>query len=92
MDFDVGQTEQRDGAHCGDVRDSSHLYFDRNGDVPLDLLGRLTGTLRDDVDERRNRIRIRLDIQMGETDISADENQRQRNREEQPLLERERDD
>src|SRR5262249_40949366 len=36
----------------------------RNGDVALDLLGRLAGILGDDLDERRHRVGVGLDVQL----------------------------
>jgi hypothetical protein len=41
-----------------------HLHFDRDGDVALDLLGRLTGILGHDLDQRRHRVGIGFDVQL----------------------------
>ncbi|OIQ81494.1 hypothetical protein GALL_367390 [mine drainage metagenome] len=38
-DLDIGQAEQGNCPHGGDVRDAGHLDFDRDGDVTLDLFG-----------------------------------------------------
>ena len=59
----VGEAGQRDGADRRDEGNSRHLHFDRDGDVALDLLRRLAGILRHDVDQRRHRIGIGLDVE-----------------------------
>ena len=59
----VGQAEQRDGADRLDVGHAGHLDLDRHGDVALDLLRRLAGILGDDVDQRRHRVGIGLDVE-----------------------------
>ena len=68
----VRQAEQRDGADRLDVRDAGHLHFDRDGDVALDLLRRLAGILGDDVDQRRHRVGIGLDVQLPVGEQAAD--------------------
>ena len=66
LHLDVREPEQRDRADRLDVRDAGHLHFDRNRDVALDLLGRLAARLRHDVDERRHRVRVGLDVERRE--------------------------
>ncbi len=56
----VGQAKQRDGAHRFDVREAGKRHFDGDGDVAFHFLGGLAGTLRNDFDKRRDRIRDRL--------------------------------
>ena len=60
----VAEAGQRDGADRRDEGNSRHLHFDRYRDVALDLLRRLAGVLRHDVDHRRNRVGIGLDVQL----------------------------
>jgi hypothetical protein len=62
----VRQAEQRDGADAADVRNPGELDLDRDGDVALHLLGRLTGILGDDLHQRRHRVGIGLDVELEE--------------------------
>ncbi len=78
LQFDVGQAVQRNGADGAQVLDAGELRLDRNGDVALDLLGRQTRALGHDVDHRRGRIRIGLDVQLLERDQSPDEHRRKK--------------
>src|SRR5262249_14601516 len=50
------------------MRNSGELHFERNGDVAFDFLGRLSGILRDDVNQGRDGVRVRLDVELGEGD------------------------
>ena len=84
----VRQAEQGDGADRLDVRQPRHLDLDRDRDVTLDLLGRLAGILRDDVDQRRHRIRIRLDVERLVGEQPADHHHGGENQHENALLER----
>src|SRR5262249_28027623 len=59
LELYVGKAEEGNGTHRREVRSHSHVHLDRNGDVTLDLFRRLSRILRDDVDERWNRIRSR---------------------------------
>ena len=68
LQLDVRQAEQRNGADGRDVGNAGHLHLDRDGDVALHLLGRQAGALGDDVDERRHRIRVGLDVELEEAD------------------------
>jgi hypothetical protein len=62
--------EQRDGAHHGRIGDAGELHLQGNRDVALDFVGRLPGILRDDVDQRRHRIGIGLDVELGVAGIA----------------------
>ena len=66
--------------------------LDRDGDVALDLLGRLAGALRDDVDQRRHRIGIGLDVELDEADDAGAEQDQQQQDDQHALLQRKGDD
>ena len=76
LQFDVGKAEQRDRSDRGEMRDARHLDLDRDRDVALDLVGGLSGILRDNVDQRRHRVGIGLDVEPEETG-DADPEQKQ---------------
>src|SRR5271156_2264783 len=69
-----------------------HLGLDRNGDVALDLLGRLAGALSHDVHQRRHRIGIGLDVEQPAGADAADGHENQRNDYERAALDRKCDD
>ncbi len=73
LNFDVGQTVERDGADGRDVLQARDLGLDRDRDVALDLLRRQSRALRHDVDHRRGRIGVGLDVELVERDQSADQ-------------------
>jgi len=73
LHLDVRQAEQRNRADRRDIRDAGHLDLDRDGHVAFHLLGRGTRALHDDIDQRRHRIGICLDIQVHEGDRPANE-------------------
>ena len=73
LQFDVGQSVQRDGADGAQVLDAGDLGLDRDRDVALDLLRRQPRALRHDVDHRRGRVGIGLDVELLECDQAADE-------------------
>ena len=73
LQFDVGQSVQRDGADGAQVLDTGDLGLDRNGDVTLDFRRGQTRALRHDVDHRRGRIGIGLDVELLERDQAADQ-------------------
>ena len=60
---DEAEREHRVGAREFQTRRARDRDFDRDGDVALDLFRRLAGPLRDDLDDRRRRIGIGLDVQ-----------------------------
>jgi hypothetical protein len=66
LDLHVRQAEQRDRADRRHVRQARHLHFDRDRDVAFHLLGRKARRLRHDLDHRRNRIGIGLDVEVVE--------------------------
>src|SRR5262249_15212022 len=72
LQLHVGKAEEGDGTHRREVRSDSHVHFDRNGDVTLDLFRRLARILRDDVDQRWNRVWIGFDVQPNKSGNSAD--------------------
>ena len=72
LQFDVRQSVQRNGAHRAQVLDARDLGFDRDGDVAFDLFRRQSRALRHDVDHRRRRVGIGLDIELLERDQAAD--------------------
>ena len=72
LQFDVGQSVQRDGADRAQVLDAGDLGLDRDRDVAFDLFRRQSRTLRHDVDHRRGRIGIGLDVELLERDQAAD--------------------
>ncbi len=88
----VGQTEQGDGPHAGHVRDAGHLHLDGDGDVALDLLGRLARALGHHLDQRRHGVGVGLDVQPGEADGAGGEQHRHEQGDEPPLLQGEADD
>ena len=69
-----------------------HLNFDRNGHIALHLLGRLPGALNDDVDERRYRIRVGLDVEVQKADEAGAQDGDKKYDDEDTLLDREGDD
>ncbi len=69
-----------------------HLDFEGNRDVAFDLLGRLAGALGDDVDQRRHRIGIRLDIQRQEAGEPRAQHHHQQHDDQHALTQREGDD
>ena len=73
LQFDVGQSVQRDGADGAQVLDAGDLGLDRDRDVAFDLFRRQARTLRHDVDHRRGRIGIGLDVELLERDQAADQ-------------------
>ena len=73
LQFDVGQPVQRDGADGAQILDAGNAGFDRDRDVALDFLRREPRALRHDVDHRRGRIGIGLDVELLERQQSADE-------------------
>ena len=73
LQFDVGEAVERDGANGREVLQTRDLGLDWNRDVALDLFRRQPRTLRHDVDHRRGRIRISLDVELVERDQAADE-------------------
>ena len=73
LQFDVGQSVQRDGADGAQVLDAGDLGLDRDRDVALDLFRRQARTLGHDIDHRRGRIGIGLDVELLERDQAADQ-------------------
>src|ERR1700730_13451314 len=92
LHLDVGKPEQGDGADGLHVGDAGHLNFQRNGDVALDLLGRLAGALRDHIDEGRYRIRIGLDVKGEKARKTGPQRHDQHDDDQHPLTEGETDD
>ena len=88
----VRQAEQRDRADGLHVGDAGHLDLDRDRDVALDLLGGLAGILGDDVDQRRNRVRIGLDVEGLVGEQAADHQHDAEDDHQDALLERGGDD
>ncbi len=64
LDLHVREAEQRDRPDHLGVRDAGERHLQGNGDVALDLVGRLARVLGDHVDERRDRIRVGLDVEL----------------------------
>src|SRR5262249_39488896 len=60
----VGQSEQRLRANVIEMRHAREADLERDGDVALYLFGAPTFGLRDELDERRDRIGIRLDVEL----------------------------
>ena len=89
LHFHVRQPKQRHGPHRGDMLDAGELDFQRNRDVALDFLGRLAGPLRHHIDERRYRIRIGFDVEIGETDAAGREDRREKHEDEDAAPQRE---
>ena len=73
LQFDVGQSVQRDGADGAQVLDAGDLGLDRDRDVAFDLFRRQARALRHDVDHRRGRVGIGLDVELLERDQAADQ-------------------
>jgi hypothetical protein len=84
----VRQAKQRYRADRRDVRNSRKLDLDRDRDVTFDLLGRLTGILRDNVDERWHRVGIGLDIELSECDDAEYQHGEEHHEDEHPLAQR----
>ena len=61
---DERQAEQRDAAQPEQAGHAVERALERDRDAALDLLGRLAGVERDDLDLRVGRIRERLDRQV----------------------------
>jgi hypothetical protein len=68
-----------------------HLNLDRDRDVALDLLGRLARALSDDIDQRRYRIGIGLDVELDEGDDAGGAEKKQQGDHKDPLLQGEGD-
>ena len=62
LQADEAQRKHRVGADVFQPRRAGDRDLDRDRDVALDLLRRLAGILRDDLDDRRRRIGIGLDV------------------------------
>ena len=62
--LDVGQAEQRLRADVVEVNHAGQAVLHRHGDVALDLFGRPAVRLRDDLDHRRHRVRVGLDVEL----------------------------
>ena len=77
LQADKAEREHRVGADELQPGRAGDRDLDRDGDVALNLLRRLAGVLRDDLDDRRRGIRIRLDVELQEGGIA----QRQKRRE-----------
>ena len=88
----VRQPEQRDRAHRRNVGNAGQLDFQRNGDVALDLLGRLAVALGDDVHQRRHRIGVGLDVELEEADHAGGEQHQHQHKNQHALLERQNHD
>jgi hypothetical protein len=74
------------------VPDARHLDLDRDRNVAFNLLGRLAWVLGDDLDAWRHRVRIGLDVELGEADDAGDEHEQQQRDHQNALLQREGDD
>ena len=64
--------------------------LERDGDVSLDLLGGPPGRLDDDLDQRRHRVRIGLDLELAKGVEAADHQDRGREKHEARDAKRER--
>ncbi len=73
LQLHVREAVERYRAHDAQVLDRRGLRLDRDGDVALDLLRRETRALRDDVDHRRRRVGIGLDVELAKCEEAADE-------------------
>ncbi|MGY4297252.1 hypothetical protein ACVWXN_005347 [Bradyrhizobium sp. i1.4.4] len=73
LELDVGEAVERDGADRREVLQTRDLGLDWNRDVALDLFRRQARALRHDVDHRRRRIGIGLDVELVERDQAADQ-------------------
>ena len=60
----VAQPEERLRAHVLEPLHAGQANLERDGDVALDLLRAPPVGLGDDLDQRRNRVRVRLDIEV----------------------------
>ena len=69
------------------MREARHLHLDRHRDVALDLLRRLAGVLGDDVDQRRHRVGIGLDVQVVVGEQAAHHQHRGQDDDQDALLE-----
>ncbi len=75
----VGQLEERLRARVLQAGHAGQADFERDRDVPLDLFGAPPVGLRDDVDHRRHRVRVRLDVEVAvREDAGEDEHGRSR--------------
>ena len=88
----VRKAEQAGRAHRGQVGQPGHRHFHGDGDVALDLLGRLAGILGDDDDLRRHRIGIGLDVEPGEADQTDHDEGEEQQDHQRPALQRKGDD
>ena len=62
-----------DDAHLLNIAVRRDLHLDGNRDVPLDLLGRGSRALRDDLNLRRHGIGIRFNVQLAKRKIAGDQ-------------------
>ena len=62
--LDVAEREERLRANVVEPGHSGEADLERDRDVALDLLGAPSVGLRDDLDERRDRVRVRLDVEL----------------------------
>ena len=93
FELQADEAERVDGVGADEfqARRAGDRDLDRDRDVALDLLGRLAGLLGDDLDDRRRRIGIGLDVQRQERDVAEAEKGRERDQHQQPPGQAKRD-
>ncbi len=84
LQADEAEREHRVGADIGEAGRAGDCDLQRDGDVALDFLGRLAGKLRDDLDDRRRRIGIGLDVERREGGIADAEEGREGDQRQRP--------
>ena len=72
--LEVGEAEERLAIDFLQARHAGERHFQRDGDLPLDLLGRRAGKEREHFDDRRRRVGVGLDVDVLEG-IEADDRQ-----------------
>ena len=93
FELQADETEAIDGVGANELqaRRAGDRDLDRDRDVALDFLRRLALLLGDDLDDRRRRVGIRLDVQHQESGIAETEKGRERDHHQYPPRQAERD-
>ena len=90
LQADKAEREHRVRADVGQAGRAGDRDLQRNGDVTFDFLGRLAGILRDDLDDRRRRVGIGLDIERCESGVADADKSREGDQRQRPPRQAER--
>ena len=90
LQADKAEREHRVRADVSETRRARDRNFKRDRDVTLDFFGRLAGILRDDLDDRRRRIGISLDVHRLESGVTDTNKSREGDQRQRPPRQAER--